>query len=87
MYRVGKWNWCPNAAHFGGEMALQEEDVMYYGHRIPVLKLCEGQTIFGREEQNPNWIPNGESVGTSRGIKKVSGVTQVINNGDPALSE
>lgn len=43
-------------------MALQEEDVMYYGHWIPVLKLYEGQRIFGREEQNPKRIPNGESI-------------------------
>ena len=56
-------------------------------HRIPALKLCEGQRIFVREKEVLKQMPNGEALGASKDIKKVSRVTQVINNGGNTLSK
>lgn len=69
------------------EVALTRERCDRIQHRIPALKLCEGQRIFGREKEVPKQIPNGEAMGASKDIKKVSRVTQVINNGGNTLSE
>ena len=38
-------------------------------HRIPALKLCEGQRIFVREKEVLKQIPNGEAMGASKDIK------------------